>query len=108
MNAAGARPHPHPPRRALRARFPTNLVDVAFVDGRFRVACALRALRHVAPGVGVVVVHDWTERPAYGDALKPFYDVVEVADRLAVLTPKLAVDWSEWAAALGRAEREPA
>lgn len=101
----------HNRRLALAARrpsFPTTRVDVALVDGRFRVACALRALRHVVPGAGVVAVHDWTERPAYGDALAPFYNVVEIADRLAVLTPKRHVDWTEWAAALGRYEKDPA
>lgn len=110
VDAETRHPHHHNRRLALAARSgpPSTHVDVALVDGRFRVACALRALRHVVPGAGVVAVHDWTERPAYGDALAPFFEVVEVADRLAVLTPKRHVDWTEWAAALGRYEKDPA
>ena len=93
------------PRRALASS--AHPVTLAFVDGRFRVACALRALKHVAPGRGVVAVHDW-ERAAYGAMLGAFYDVVEVAGRLAVLTPKRAWDEGAWAAAVAVAEVDPA
>lgn len=102
--------HRRGPRRALAGAHASSYpVDAVLVDGRFRVACALRALRHVRAGHGVVMVHDW-ERAAYRDALAPFYDVVEVAGRLGVLTAKRVrgVEWGEWAAALGRWEKDPA
>lgn len=98
----------------------THPIDAVFVDGRFRVACALRALPHVAPGRGAVMVHDW-DRANYGAALARFYDVVEVAGRLAVLTPKQWQQqkqeegggggdawWAAWREAVAQHERDPA
>lgn len=58
---------------------PRGAADAVLVDGRFRVACALAALRHVRPG-GVLMVHDW-DRGAYHAPVLEFYDVVEVAER---------------------------
>ena len=78
------------------AAYPVNAV---LVDGRFRVACALRALRHVRPGHGVVMVHDWY-RQNYRDGLAPFYQEVEVAGQLAVLTPRQNPDWVAWKVAV--------
>lgn len=50
--------------------------DVVFVDGRFRVACALRALWFVDT-TSVVLVHDWVERQGmYGPPVLQFYDQV--------------------------------
>ncbi len=58
------------------------------VDGRFRVACALKALWFLAPG-GKVMLHDWP-RPDYQDPLLRFYDLHDVTStgELAVLSPK--------------------
>lgn len=39
-------------------------IDFCLVDGRFRVACFLEALRAI-PGDGVVAMHDYTSRPNY-------------------------------------------
>jgi hypothetical protein len=58
------------------------------VDGRFRVACALKALRRLAPG-GIVMVHDW-QRPQYQEPLLRFYDLHDSTrtGELGVLVPK--------------------
>ncbi|MCS6890671.1 MAG: class I SAM-dependent methyltransferase, partial [Rhodovarius sp.] len=48
--------------------------DLILVDGRFRIACALAAHGRLAPG-GCVAVHDYWTRPAYGEALAPFFDI---------------------------------
>lgn len=63
--------------------------QVIFIDGRFRVACALEALRLLAPG-GVVFVHDYPFRPHY-HAVTQWYDVEAVVNELAVLRPKRGV-----------------
>jgi len=56
-------------------------VDLVLVDGRFRVACAARALR--AHPLARLLVHDWG-RPAYAPVLA-VADVVEVTGTLALL-----------------------
>lgn len=89
-------------RRYMRTT--TYPVSAVLVDGRFRVACALRALRYVRPGYGVVMVHDW-DRQEYRKGLFPFFEEVEVAGRLAVLTPRHNVDWDAWRAAVDAFEK---
>lgn len=42
--------------------FSTNTFTVVLVDGRFRVACALKALWHLDHSRGVLLIHDWTQR----------------------------------------------
>lgn len=70
--------------------------DLVFVDGRFRVACALNAALHVEHGAAIVV-HDFWNRHHYHGLLKHL-DVVAGADSLAVLqrradfTPARVVD----------------
>ena len=58
------------------------------VDGRFRVACGLKALWPLAPS-GKLVVHDW-ERVWYHEPLLRFYNILEVTatGQMVVLTPK--------------------
>jgi hypothetical protein len=58
--------------------------DVVFIDGRFRVACGLNALRW---GVQVAI-HDF--RRAHYQVLLDHYTVTEQVDTLAVLAPKAA------------------
>ena len=64
---------------------------------RYRVACGLKALTYISAS-SVVLVHDWTLRSRiYGKPLLQFYDMVQQADRLAVL--KRRDDWDPVAAA---------
>ena len=73
-----------------------GIFDLVLVDGRFRVACALKALQHVAVN-STVLVHDFYRADDHGinrehyamlldwyDAAPPGGGTVE----LAVLTPK--------------------
>jgi hypothetical protein len=71
----------------LLSRLPLCPLDTQ-VDGRFRVACALKALWYLAPG-GKVMVHDW-EREFYRTPLLRFYVLHDVTSTgyLGVLTPK--------------------
>jgi hypothetical protein len=66
--------------------------DFVLVDGRFRVACALEVL--LSGTRPLVAIHDW-DRDKY-HVILPFFDVVEVAGRMAVLRPRH--EWDEPAA----------
>ena len=110
----------------------TNAFTVVLVDGRFRVACALKALWHIDHSQGVLLVHDWTlRREQYHAPILKRYRLVTVVDRLALLVPSSPPAkgmasgdgdgdgkdqaeparvrwWSEAAAELERYSRDPA
>ena len=66
----------------------SNAFTVVLVDGRFRVACALKALWHLDHARGVLLVHDWVARgQQYHAPILRRYSLVAVVDRLAVLVP---------------------
>eukprot|EP01083_Nonionella_stella_P084645 234367_1 len=64
--------------------------DMVLIDGRFRVACALRALKYVDEK-SFVVIHDFFDRPHYHVVLK-FYEVVQKSKTLAVLKKRSDFD----------------
>ena len=63
-------------------------LDVAFVDGRFRVACALEALKH-AHAKTRVLVHDYAKSGARAvyERVTRHYRLVSLNDSLLVLEP---------------------
>ncbi len=61
--------------------------DLVLVDGRFRVACALRVLPTLLATNGTLLMHDYPTRPYY-HFVEAYYTLVKVVDRLAVLRPK--------------------
>ena len=66
----------------------TNAFTLVLVDGRFRVACALKALWHLDHARGVLLVHDWLARSQqYHAPILKRYTLLAVVDRLAVLVP---------------------
>jgi hypothetical protein len=65
------------------------LPDVVFVDGRFRVACALVATLHCGTDV-TIMIHDFTNRDQYKPLLM-YLDVIETAETLVVLRRKAGV-----------------
>ena len=89
----------HTPGGEGRAAKPP--VDVVLVDGRFRVAAALKALWHI-DAASVVIIHDWTQRvKVYGLVLQ-YYNIVHSVDSLVVLARKEDVDWAGATADLTR------
>ncbi len=64
--------------------------DLVFVDGRFRVACALNAALHVDRGVPIVI-HDFWNRDYYRAVLKHL-GVVASAESLVVLQHRADFD----------------
>lgn len=49
--------------------------DLVFVDGRFRVACALTALLNLSDKT-IIIIHDFWTRPTYHEIL-PFVKILE-------------------------------
>ncbi|KAK3279409.1 hypothetical protein CYMTET_12707 [Cymbomonas tetramitiformis] len=75
--------------------FGFSQLDMALVDGRFRVACALKLLNYFHDE-SVLLIHDFWTRPQYGDVFR-YYDLIGYTYSLAVLRRKnpryLLEDW---------------
>jgi len=68
--------------------------DLVLIDGRFRVACALRSLQHLVNRPNAtLIVDDYVGRDWYLE-IERFGEMVEVVGRMAVFRPK-AVDPDE-------------
>lgn len=63
------------------------MADTVFIDGRFRVACALAWLLYRKNKNSIVMVHDFIERPFY-HILLDYFDIAEHSSQLVVLTEK--------------------
>jgi hypothetical protein len=63
--------------------------DVILIDGRFRVSCAMCVFSEITEKT-FVVMHDFPDRRHYWVVLN-WYDLIELADRLAVFTRKSGV-----------------
>lgn len=71
----------------------TNLIDLALVDGRFRVACTLRivlACCHENSRIKIII-HDFWDRPHYHIVLK-YLDTVKRADSIGLFSIKKNID----------------
>ena len=68
--------------------FQDTSVPLVLIDGRYRVACALR-VAHVAPNA-TVIIHDFQERSWYHVLLQTF-DMVQTVQSLVVLRKKADV-----------------
>jgi len=68
-------------------------VDTIFIDGRYRVSCALNALI-TFPKVNKFVIHDYTNRPQY-HILENFFIRKYEVGTLAVLEPNTLFDIAE-------------
>jgi hypothetical protein len=64
--------------------------DVVFVDGRFRVACALEAVLR-SDGSTKIAFHDFWKRAQYHVVL-PFVDCIDRVDSLAVFRRQTSID----------------
>jgi hypothetical protein len=63
-------------------------IDVVLVDGRFRLACACKA---VINGVQSILIHDFTSRTHYHDIL-PYVEIVSQTGTLVEVRPKEGLD----------------
>ena len=67
-------------------------LDLVFVDGRFRVACAIQSLLHTATSCRILF-HDFWNRPRYHVVLE-HAQIVDRVDSLVVLAPKKRRNYS--------------
>ena len=66
-----------------------NLVAIfVFIDGRYRVACGIFALKLLKPLTGLIGIHDYKARDKY-HVLEEFYEVVEKVDKSAIMRARL-------------------
>ena len=68
-------------------------LDVALVDGRFRLQCALKLLPYME-GNGTVLIHDFWVRAPYHGVLK-YYDVIGYARSVVALRKKTGLSKEE-------------
>ena len=65
-----------------------NLIDIIFIDGRFRVACVLNTILHCSKNKNLIImIHDFFDREYYHVVLK-FLECVKEAGRLGVFKIK--------------------
>ena len=84
-----------------------RMPDLVFVDGRFRVACALAALDcarsfGAAPEQYRVVIHDFSSEREYYNPVLQFFDVVDRVESLVVLKAHAAIAASALCEALSQ------
>lgn len=60
-------------------------IDTVFIDGRFRVACALQTWMLVSTNT-LVMIHDYTNRKQY-HVIENYYDRIATGAELVVLRP---------------------
>lgn len=65
-------------------------IDTVFIDGRYRVACALNAVLHF-PRLKKIIFHDYTNNPQY-KIIDSIYPCVEHSDSLAIFQPPQHID----------------
>ena len=86
------RQYSDPPAQCLAGG---RLPDLILVDGRFRVACALKTLRMLRDHHDwTMLVDDYTDRPA-DHVIADFAEFVQLVGRMAVFRPPASVDRNE-------------
>lgn len=73
-----------------------NAFDFILVDGRFRVACTLNAIKHTLKKQGniaetLIFIHDFWDRPDYHDVLE-FLDIAQVAESAGLFRLKANIN----------------
>jgi len=86
--------------------------QLLFVDGRFRVACALGGLdffrRHgISRETYKVIIHDFGTVRLYYNPVLDFFDILENAETLVILQAKEAIDADRLSAALEAHSLDP-
>ena len=70
-----------------------NKIDIVFIDGRFRVACALNSIINVNKNTKIII-HDFFDRDYYHILLN-YLDIIEKSDSLGVFKIKDNMDYDE-------------
>lgn len=73
----------------------SRLVDLALIDGRFRVACALKTILECHGNAKIrILIHDFWERPQYHVLLR-YLDVMKRVDSIGLFSIKRDIDLKE-------------
>ena len=70
-----------------------NNYDTVFIDGRFRVACALQTILN-CPKTTKILIHDFSNREEYHFILK-YLDIIEVMDTLCLFKIKDNINFDD-------------
>jgi hypothetical protein len=71
------------------------LPDLVLIDGRFRVACALKVVKYLANKADwLVMVDDYVDRDEYKE-IERFATLYRIIGRMAVFTPMTSIDLVE-------------
>ena len=82
------------------------LPDLILIDGRFRVACALKSVKYLHDKVSyTILVDDYVGRSAYSE-IERFSDLVKLEGRMAVFKQKANIDFAELDKAIAKYEAE--
>ena len=82
------------------------LPDLILIDGRFRVACALKSVKYLHDKVSyTILVDDYVGRSAYSE-IEHFADLVKLEGRMAVFKQKANIDFAELDKAIAKYEAE--
>src|SRR5690606_24906756 len=74
---------------------PKENIDTILVDGRFRIACTLKAIQECNSNPNLqILIHDFSIRPNYHMILE-YLDEVESADTLSVFKIKENIDYGQ-------------
>lgn len=69
-----------------------KLIDLALVDGRFRVACTLKIILACHGNSNIkILIHDFWDRPHYHSVLK-YLDIVDRSENIGLFSVKKNVD----------------
>lgn len=68
----------------------TSNIDTVFIDGRFRVACILKAILNLGKDT-VIIIHDFWNREEYHVVLK-FLDKIDALDSIGIFKQKNNID----------------
>eukprot|EP00918_Siedleckia_nematoides_P055958 GHVU01122070.1.p1 GENE.GHVU01122070.1~~GHVU01122070.1.p1 ORF type:complete len:239 (-),score=11.51 GHVU01122070.1:582-1298(-) len=79
--------------------------DVVLVDGRFRRACALYAMKYI-DSTSVVLIDDWADKSRGYHSVLEFFEQVELLSDMVVLRIKKNVDWTRWELAFKKALKD--
>lgn len=80
--------------------------DLCLVDGRFRVACFLQAVRHLRPG-SVIGIHDYRSRTRKYQVVETFGRIIAEAEDLSFFVRRPGLDLKALQKALDRYQYIP-
>eukprot|EP00918_Siedleckia_nematoides_P055957 GHVU01122069.1.p4 GENE.GHVU01122069.1~~GHVU01122069.1.p4 ORF type:complete len:109 (-),score=10.32 GHVU01122069.1:582-908(-) len=78
---------------------------MTLVDGRFRRACALYAMKYI-DSTSVVLIDDWKDKSRGYHSVLEFFEQVELLSDMVVLRIKKNVDWTRWELAFKKALKD--